>query len=112
MRSELLMLSMEFTRTSISMHCLLTGNRAKGARNVPSFNGLGISISEKSKIGDGMSDVGGVESIKCNFCPVAGGRGNERIVCAIHHFARRCSGEGSGGGPPAKEADEEGGRIA
>ena len=59
-----------------------------------------------------MSIVGGVESIKCRFCPVAGGRGDQRIMRAIRHFARWCSGGGSGGGPTATEADEEGGRVA
>jgi len=32
------------------------------------------------EIGNGMSVVGGVESIKCSVCPVAGGRGDERIM--------------------------------
>ena len=59
-----------------------------------------------------MSIVGSIESIKCSFCPVAGSRGDQRIMCAVRHFARGCSGGGSGGGPIAKEADEEGGRVA
>ena len=50
MHSELLTLSMAFTRVSISTQYLLTGKGKNEARNVPSFNGLGISISEKSKV--------------------------------------------------------------
>jgi len=50
MRSELLTLSMAFTRVSTSTQYLLTRKGENEASNVPSFNGLGISISEKSKL--------------------------------------------------------------
>ena len=59
-----------------------------------------------------MSVIGGVESIQSSFRPVAGGRGDERIMLFIRHFATRCSGGGSGEGLVAQEADEERGRVA